>query len=439
METYEAIRDNTLAALDTHDYDTAFRTFRTAIDYIFQKLDGSASQFTDAFGIFARISQHFSNEEFVAKVQAVTDQPNDIQCLYDLGSLLYEEGLPGIGATVLARADELAPGQLPVITELVAALEACNMCSVAVNVLRKYPELTSSEFILAYQLFFNSLMSNDLSKTHDIFVTLQELAAGNDDYKFMTDRVRGFLSRVDQMRAASPLDSVDLRGWHYVTTGGILTYLSPYGYPEPMRGRFAMTQDSIAQIRLGISNLQRVIERKKIPIHSVTPLEDRASQIVGAAIAKALGYPLRSWSGNEPNTIVAAYDLSAVDLKPYEQLRERNPGQLLFSHVLEWVRSCPIAPDVVTLLYQFNSAPWEKQLRVNEDGGGTTYSDPDDRPAEIIADEIVHASHEPEEGDQETPAEMSDAFLDATGPFPLASGVREIAWETSPVASSRFL
>ena len=206
-----------------------------------------------------------------------------------------------------------------------------------------------------------------------------------------------------------------------------------------MRGRFAMTQDSIAQIRMGISNLKRVIERKKIPIHSVTPLEDRASQIVGAAIAKALGYPLRSWSGNEPNTIVAAYDLSAVDLKPYEQLRERNPGQLLFSHVLEWVRSCPIAPDVVTLLYQFNCAPWKPQLRVNPDEDGTTYSEPDDRSTDVIANEIVDATQESDEGDEESPPEMSDSFLDAIEPFPLTSGSREIAWETSPVASSRFL
>jgi hypothetical protein len=203
METYATIRDATLTALDANDYEAAFRTFRVAIDYTFQKLDGNESQFADAFRIFARISEHFANEEFMAEVQAVADRPNDIQRLYDLGYLLYKEGLPGIGATALARADELAPGQIPIVAELVSALDACNLCSAAVDVLRKYSELTRSEFILAYQLAFNSLMSGDLNTTRETFVTLPKLAAGNNDYEIMTDRIRGF-GRDDQFVEAGP-------------------------------------------------------------------------------------------------------------------------------------------------------------------------------------------------------------------------------------------
>jgi hypothetical protein len=187
---------------------------------------------------------------------------------------------------------------------------------------------------------------------------------------------------------------------------------------------------------MGIRNLKRVIERKRIPIDSITPLEDRASQIVGAATAKVLGYPLRLWSGSKSNTIVVAYDLSAIDLTPYKQLSEHSSGQLLFSHALRWVQSCSIAPDVLTLLYQFNSAPWEPQLRVSPDDSATTFSDPDDRPPDVIANEIIDATYE---ADEEHPPELSDSFLDAIERFPLTSGSREIAWETSPVNSSRFL
>ena len=439
METYDSIRDAALASLDAKDYDAAFRTFRTAVDYTFQKLDGSESQFVDAFSIFARISKNFANEEFVAKVQAVVDQPDNVQSLYDLGYQLYEEGLPGIAATVLARADKLAPGQTPIVAELVTALEVCNLCPAAVEVLRKYPELTGREFFLAYQLAFNSLMSGDLATTRETFDTLPRLAGQIEDHKVMIDRIRGFLNRADQVRLTCPLDLGDLRGWHYVTSGGILTHLSPYGYPDPMQGRFAMMQDSLGRIRMGITNLKRVIERKKIPVNSVTALEDRGSQIVGAATAQLLGYPLLSWSDSKPNTVLVAYDLSAIDLRPYSQLRQHGPGQLLFSHALCWVKACPIAPDVVTLLHQFNKAPWEPQLRVNPDGGGTAYSDPDDRPADVIANEIVKATYEADEGDEEKPPEMGDLFLDAIDPFPLTSGSRERVWETSPVTSSRFL
>jgi hypothetical protein len=125
---------------------------------------------------------------------------------------------------------------------------------------------------------------------------------------------------------------------------------------------------------------------------------------------------------------------------PYQQLRERRPGQLLFSHALRWVQPCQIAPDVVTLLYQFNYPPWEPQLRVDpDDEANMHHSDPDDRPVGVIAKEIVDATYEADEGDEEQPSEMSDRFLDAIEPFPLKSGLREMAWETSPVASSAFL
>ena len=93
----------------------------------------------------------------------------------------------------------------------------------------------------------------------------------------------------------------------------------------------------------------------------------------------------------------------------------------------------------MTLLYQFNSAPWEPQLTVNPDGGDAVYSDPDDRPTDVIANEIMEATKESNEEGEGHPSDLSDDFLDAIEPFPITSGKREAAWETSPVGSSRFL
>lgn len=77
-------------------------------------------------------------------------------------------------------------------------------------------------------------------------------------------------------------------------------------------------------------------------------------------------------------------------------------------------------------------------MRVTPDGDGTTYSAPDDRATDVIANEIVDAKHEACEGDGQPP-EMSDSLLDAIDAFPLTSGSHEKAWETSPVGSARFL
>lgn len=440
-ESYEEVRANAIAALESGDSESAFRTFRSAIDYRSQMLDGSESQFADAFGVFARISESFAPPDFVSIVRAVSEQPGNVQALYDLGYALYEQGLQGIGATPLARADQLAPGTPGIIAELVTSLESCNACELAVEVLRKYPELTSQQFLPAYQLAFNSIMIGDVPAARDAFEVASRLAADTEDETFMTARIRRFLNRAQQLESAAPLDRGDLRGWHYVIAGGILTQLSPFGFPDPMQGRYAMLQDACSTIRVGIENLHRIVQTKNVAANSVMALEDRGSQIVAAAVGAKLGLPVREWSQNESlaNTIVVAYDISMLeDASPCQRLRERAPGQLLFSHALCWVQSFPITPDVISILHQINTPPWEPQLRVDPDTNQPGYSDADERPVQEIASEILTSTGDPSEGGDGQVPELTDAFLAAVGAFPSSSGIRETFWESSPVKSARF-
>ncbi|MFK7818931.1 MAG: hypothetical protein AB8G99_09435 [Planctomycetaceae bacterium] len=443
MSSYAEIKADTTNALASGEYESAFRSFQSAIDFRTQMLDGSESQFADAFGVFAQIAEHFAADEFVSQIRAVCGQPNDIQRLYDLGYALYEENLPGIGATVLARADELAPGTPAVVAELVTSLEACNSCHSAVGILRKYPELTSSAFLPAYQLAFNSAMCGDLNTLRESLSTLPQLSSGDENDEYMTQRIRDWVHRADQVGSVSALDNQDLRGWHYVTTGGVLTHLSPHGFPDPMCGRYAMLGDSPGRVHQGVIDLKRLANRYDWQPTSITPLDNRSSQIVGHAVARSLDLPLRSWTeeGSNSNTIVVAYDLSSFDdLTRYKNLREREPHQILFSHALCWVRSCPFAPDVVTLLHQYNTAPWDSQMRIDPDSNQTTQTEPDERAPEQIADDILSAEPESEGtdiADANAPA-LSDDLLDAIRPFPTATPTRENFWESSPVKSASF-
>jgi hypothetical protein len=52
------------------------------------------------------------------------------------------------------------------------------------------------------------------------------------------------LARAGVAGAASPLDRRDLRGWHYVLTGGVMASLSPHGF-EVMTGRWAYLSDTM--------------------------------------------------------------------------------------------------------------------------------------------------------------------------------------------------
>ena len=78
-------------------------------------------------------------------------------------------------------------------------------------------------------------------------------------------------------------------------------------------------------------------------------------------------------------------------------------------------------------------------MRHDPEATEPTYSDTDERPASVIADEIVSATADPNEGGDEDAPPLTDAFLDAISEFPTRAVTREIFWESSPVKSAQFL
>jgi hypothetical protein len=72
-------------------------------------------------------------------------------------------------------------------------------------------------------------------------------------------KVRHMLARAGMARTVTPLDRQDLRGWHYVLTGGVPGSLSPYGF-DAMTGRWAYLSDSVAGCAAALRRLMLILE-----------------------------------------------------------------------------------------------------------------------------------------------------------------------------------
>ncbi len=438
--SYEQTKSETLAALSAGENDVAFRNFRHCLEFGSEIPTGKSKVFADAFAVFTRIAEQFGDEEFTNRVRYVAQNPNDVQGLYDLGFGLYEQSQFGIAAGVLARADKLAPAEPAIVSELVCALEGFNNCQSAVNVLKRYPKMTAKQFLFAYLMAFNCLMSGDVATAVEFAATLPKLTE-DDAHEAMAQRIYDFLARAQKVGGVCALDDNDLRGWNYVTTGGVLTMLSPHGYPDPMRGRFAYLRDSYENIRVGLESLKTIVEHKRMKPKCIFALPGRDSQIVATAASLVFNLPLEQWpteDGTGKPGIIVGYDFGKADLN-LEPLSIHRANQLLFSHAIQWTLSLPVAPDVVTLQHQMLVAPWEPCIQADKDSSGTSQTLADDRAPELIAKEIeqLDISSVSMEG-EEAPPELSGAFLDALDPFPRHSGTRQQAWPNSPVKSARL-
>lgn len=397
----------------------------------------------EAFDLFARISKAIAGEALTALVRQTVDNPDDVQALYDLGYELIEQGFPGIAATALTRANLLFPNQEQILTELACALERDQRCHDAARVLRDVPDLIEDSFFCRYLLAYNTLMTGDLNEPRQHLPRL--LQAEDSDQRLMAQRIEGMLVRADVVRDATPLDSTDLRGWHFVVSGGLLLHLSPFGFNDGMSGRYAYTQDGPDRCLEGIRRLASVLDDWQLRPSRIWRLEDTDSAALALAAGQILGCPVEPWpaGGSQDEGLIPVYDLSMLGDETIETLLEHRPGQVLWSHASCWTQEPPFVGDLTTYLHQYNVSPWGERLRVDPATREADNLPASTAPAENRAVEVVNATLE------------VDALADVPRLLELTRVVRHLAGEhgagalrrdgqrrrqgtNSPVFSSRF-
>ena len=165
--------------------------------------------------------------------------------LYDYGYACLDRGAAHLAVRPLTRALKLASDAGPVLTELVAALEADGAARARRR--RAGGARTGDGWLHRFQYVYNALMAGSLDKTADGFARLPEPAEAA--WIPAREKVRRMLARADTVCAMTPLDHQDLCGWHYVVTGGVLATLSPYGFDAGMTGHWAYLSDSMGAAR----------------------------------------------------------------------------------------------------------------------------------------------------------------------------------------------
>ncbi len=418
MTDYSTLREQALAKLEAGDAEAAFQEFRWAVWY---RRDERVApdRLADALGVLARIVVAMGHRDLADVCARVSTDVQDPDALYELGYQLIEAGLHGVAATVLRQCLDVVPGSEQVLAELVAALERLLLYDDARLLLAAHPRLVEDSFLIRYLYAYDAAMSGDLATTRRL---APGLMPADDTQKFMAARIAHILERASRVHGVAPLDGHDLRGWHYVLTGGVLLHRSPHGFDDAMRGRYAWLQDSHALVRAGLDRLRAALAAWGIAPPCVYTPPGRDHEILGEAAARIAGVPRMPWPavGVPAPGLVVAYDLAQVEWRDLERLVERRPGQLIYAHASVWTEDGPVAPDLTMLLHQSLVPPWG------------AIGDVDAVAAEVVEAEPLH-------GDDLARDDLTglDALVAAAGAPPV--GRRERLWAGSPVPSNRFL
>jgi hypothetical protein len=371
-----------LAAGDAHG---AFATLRPLLEHPSPVAD-DARQLARALSAFAEIAERIAGAELASTMRRTSGRCDDIEVLYAAAYALYDQKLHGFAATLLTRADRLAPRQARIVVELCSNLEALLAYHEARQRIDELP--ADAEPFVTYLGGFYALMCGDLEAAR---LRVHALRDAQGETAFMRDELAAMLARADAVAAAGiSLGEHALTAWHAIINGSLLLHESPHGYDKPMRGRYAFVSDSPQLMRLGIERLARVLGARR-PARVVSA-PDRASRILARAVARAIDLPLAEWHpGAAAGGLYVAWDLDGVgDSRFLIDLKKHANDQILFVHACAWVDPPGYAPDVTTLLYQSITHPYLGGAPVaSADGKQLRRQEPDARDEEALAAEIL--------------------------------------------------
>ncbi len=394
---------------------------------------------SDSWDLFSVIAEKIVGAQCAQLAQSVAFGYANSKALYDFGYELVEIGLPRIAVTILNRADAQEPGNLHIISELSAALDRSGFNFEIVRLFTKYETLLAENFFFRYMNAFAGIMTQDASYVEEC-LKKYPLAPDGEQEIFMADRIDDFMNKWNTL---GTLDEHDLRAWQFVTSSSILLHISPYGFDEGMHGRYAFTQDSDSTCLEGLKKLQSLLLLLKISPPKILAPRERGAEILGRAAASLFNLPFAFFEDDaDAAGLVITYDLGLLSDNILEQLSFKKPGQVLFTHAVNWVEPPYFSPDFHTFQYQINNAPWDAKMHFEEDGE-SSQTPPDESSAEEIAERILNAKIDEEMciEDENEVVKFTKNLINL-GLVPTAlleEGQRPRFWDSSPVTSNRFL
>jgi hypothetical protein len=366
--------------------------------------------------LLAQLAAGRGAAELAEVATAAVRDPDSPDSLYDLGYALIDAGAPSIAASVLWRCLSLVGDSEEVVCELVSALESALAYGDAFQILEQHTSLRSRSFLCEYLYAFNAAMTGRLDTTRTV---LARLTPDSPETESMKNTIAAIVERADRIAPVSPLDARDLRGWQYALTGTLLGHLSPYGFDEPMHGRYAWLQDSVARVATGITRVAPLVRALQIPCVYAPPGRDH--EILAQAISRIVDLPLAPWPavGVPAPGLVVVYDLATLPVADVSRLQQRRPDQILYAHASPWTQDFPIAPDVTMVLYQMLVPPWNVE-----------------RTVEDVTSEITNSTGLAADETSCDDLARWDALVEKA--WPPLPGPRARLWAGGPVPSNRF-
>jgi hypothetical protein len=308
----------------------------------------------------------------------------------NLATELSRRNIVDFAIIFLQRAVRLNPGKADLAVDLAAAYCATFQPEKGVQVLEKH--LNAKDFWAPYQYYWSKLLTGKVDDCKEFLDTIfNQIKEINDETK--TKTVSYVILKMQEMYDGLlkiPDRKKHIRDWQLIQYGSAI--LSYFGYIDQedekvAGGRFVAYWLSNEELVRIINSLKKFLSELNVVPTRVAYLPDRDSQIVGLLVSKLLNLKAIEYK-NEPENCDLVVVADSSSLRGFnDSLRFVKDNQVLFSLNHNWTKEAGITPDVIGVLSQMCSMPWDSSLRFNPDTKLPETIPPDDRePSQIVED-----------------------------------------------------
>lgn len=315
---------------------------------------------------------------------------------FHLGFYFIEVKAYELARVILERALKLNPKSTETAYELSLAYTARFNYTKAIEVLEQVNY--KDDFWAEYKLNECKLLTNKkdgvinfIQKGKKYFQSLEP----NEDINFILyklNELEAIFKRLEHFQNPEQ----HIKDWHFIQYGSaILDFFETEKDDYVAGGRYVALWSSYGSIRLVLEKLKLYLnELNKIP-NKIIYFDDRNSEIIAKAISIILNKEAETINSNnivEENVLIVSSDNDKFN-QLYGLEKVLN-NQTHFSFNLNWMESSKYVPDVVGIMSQYNNYIWEGGAIKLSENGTSERTDPDNRPVEEIAKELVNTTFE---------------------------------------------
>lgn len=233
------------------------------------------------------------------------------------------------------------------------------------------------------------ILSNDKDGLEEQIRELESAFDPNstdENIKIPKQKVRELRESFNRLQSVNnPEDKI--RDWHFIQYGSIILDFFYDDNQYVAGGRHVASWGNNEAIKTILKKLTGILKTKEIK--KIVFANSKDSKVLGLALSKISNIPSEAYSSQTiySNSLMLVGNSS--EFNEFNNVDSITNKNITFSFNHNWLQANFICPDVIGLMSQSYTYPWNGgNFKMNDDGT-TSRTEPDSRHEEIIASEIA--------------------------------------------------